>query len=86
MVRDCNIEAASNPEKKLPILPEFSCHCTRSTFITRCCEKKIPIEIAMKMVGHSDRKMITNVYLTVDKTWLTKEMSVMNDLFNSDES
>lgn len=85
VVRDANIEASSNPDKKLPILPEFSCHCTRSTFITRCCEKKIPVEICMKMVGHSDRKMITNVYLTVDKTWLTKEMSAMNDMFDSEK-
>lgn len=84
IVRDANIAASAKPELQLPILPDFSCHCTRSTFITRCCEKKVPIEICMKMVGHSDRKMITNVYLTVDKTWLTKEMSAMNDMFDSE--
>lgn len=81
IVRDANIEASADPEKKIPHLPDFSCHCLRSSFITRCAEKHIPIQITMKMVGHSDRKVTETIYTTIDKTWLAKEMSAMNDLF-----
>lgn len=81
IVRDANIEAEANPDKKIPVLPHFSCHCLRSSFVTRCAEKNLPIEITMKMVGHSDRKTTMNVYTTVHEDWLTREISAINDLF-----
>jgi integrase len=83
--KDANIEAYSNPDKKLEILPDFSCHCLRSTFITECARRNIPLQVTMRMVGHSDRKTTMNIYTTVHPDWMTHEMSAMNDMFNSEK-
>lgn len=83
--KDANIEAYSNPDKKLEILPDFSCHCLRSTFITECARRHIPLQVTMRMVGHSDRKTTMNIYTTVHPDWMTHEMSAMNDMFNSEK-
>ena len=81
-----NVEAASNPDANIPMLPKFSNHCLRSTFVTRCAENKLPQQVTMKMVGHSDPKVTANVYTTLHRDFLTREMSVMNDMFDGDKN
>ena len=79
IVRDANVEAMD--KEGLTMLPDFSNHCFRSTYITRCAEKKVPIAVTMKQVGHDDKKTTTGIYLTVHPDWMEQELSVMDNLF-----
>lgn len=79
IVRDANVEAMD--KEGLTMLPDFSNHCFRSTYITRCAEKKVPIAVTMKQVGHDDKKTTTGIYLTVHPDWMEQELSVMDSLF-----
>lgn len=79
IIRDANVEATDN--ESLTILPPFSCHCLRSTYITRSAEKGIPIEVTMKQVGHDDKKTTMKVYTTVHPDWQRRELQAMEDLF-----
>lgn len=79
IVRDANVEAMDN--ENLVMLPNFSCHCFRSTYITRAAEKYVPIEVTMKQVGHDDKKTTLKIYTTVHPDWQKRELQAMEDLF-----
>lgn len=79
IIRDANVEAMDNP--KLTMLPNFSCHCFRSTYITRAAEKNVPITIVMQQVGHSDDKVTRQIYTTVNPAWQKHELEAMENLF-----
>lgn len=78
IIRDANVEAM---DKNLVMLPNFSCHCFRSTYITIAAEKNIPIDIVMQQVGHSDAKVTRQIYTTVNPTWQKRELQAMENLF-----
>ena len=40
----------------------FTTHSLRHTFITRLCEKRVPLKVAQKWAGHSDAKLTLNIY------------------------
>lgn len=80
IIRDANIEAADNED--IPMLPPFSCHCFRSTFVTRCAEKKVPIEVVMKQVGHDDKATTLRIYTTVHPDWVERELDAVADVFD----
>jgi integrase len=78
IIRDANVEAM---DKDLVMLPPFSCHTFRSTYITRCAEKWVPVEITMKQVGHDDKKTTLKIYTTVHPDWQRRELTAMEDMF-----
>lgn len=79
IVRDANVEAMDNPE--LTILPPFSCHCMRSTYITRAAEMYVPVEVTMQQVGHDDKETTMRVYTTVHPDWRQRELKKMDKMF-----
>ena len=81
IIRDANIEAMD--DERFVMLPDFSCHCFRSTYITRAAEKNVPIEITRAQVGHEPGSKVTEqIYTTVHPDWQRRELAAMDDLFN----
>lgn len=45
-------------ESRNPVIMEnFSPHCFRHTYVTRCRENKVPLEVVQSIVGHSNEEM-----------------------------
>lgn len=82
IIRDANWEAEDYGGL---ILPNFSCHSFRSTFITRCAENYVPIDIVMKQVGHSDREITEKIYTTVHPEWQKDELQKIKDMFKMEQ-
>lgn len=80
IIRDANVEAMDNP--KLTVLPPFSCHCLRSTYITRAAEMYVPVEVTMQQVGHDDKETTLRVYTTVHPDWRQRELKKMDKMFD----
>jgi integrase len=80
IIRDANVEAMD--KEGTTMLPPFSCHTFRSTYITRAAEKGVPIDVTMKQCGHMDRRTTEQIYTTVSPDWQKREMSAMADLFD----
>lgn len=79
IVRDANVEAMD--DNKLEMIPKFSCHNFRSTFITNCAIMGVPILITKKMVGHDDGRVTEHIYTTVHPEWQKKELQAMQNFF-----
>ena len=79
IIRDANMETCD--DENIVVLPKFSCHNFRSTFITRAAENYVPIDVIMKVVGHSDRQITTEIYTTVHPKWAEDEIKRMNVMF-----
>lgn len=80
IIRDCNTDAMD--KEGTVMLPKFSCHTFRSTYITRAAEKGVPIDVTMKQCGHSDRRTTELIYTTVSPEWRKRELTAMADLFD----
>lgn len=50
-------QLAKFEEREPFVLKEFSPHCFRHTFVTRCKQNGISYETIQPYVGHSDREM-----------------------------
>ena len=61
-------------------VPEFSNHCMRSSYITRCAENKVDINVVMAQVGHSSSRVTHEIYLTVNPDWMERELAVMENM------
>lgn len=72
IIRDANLEAMN--DDSLVILPDFSCHNFRSTYITRSAESGVDINVTMAQVGHSDSKITMQIYTTVNPDWKRREL------------
>ena len=47
------------------MLPNFSCHSLRYTFVTRLYEATVNIEVLQELAGHSSSKVTLDVDTTV---------------------
>lgn len=79
IIRDINDVQLENNSDIL--IPMFSSHTFRHTFITRCVEKGIPLPIIMDIVGHNDIETTLNIYNEVQNEFKTREMTKLNDYF-----
>ena len=70
IIRDCNDKQLSKGKKNPVLLPNFSCHSLRHTFITRLVESNTNIKVIQEIAGHSRSDITLNVYTTV-----TRELS-----------
>lgn len=77
--RDANAEATD--DESLSMLPKFSCHCFRSTFITRSAEVLMPIQVIMRQVGHDDIDTTMKIYTTVNPDWQQRELAALQGMF-----
>ena len=55
-------EAAEAEGREPIVFEDFTPHCMRHTFATRCYEKGVKEKVVQKILGHSKLDMTLNVY------------------------
>lgn len=85
IIRDCNQEVLDKAKdnKKVILLPKFSCHTLRHTFTTRLCESGINIKVIQSVLGHSDISTTLDIYADVSKDLKRAEMENFEDFMKS---
>lgn len=73
IIRDCNDEQLSNGKKNPVLLPNFSCHSLRHTFVTRLVENGVNIKVIQEICGHSRSDVTLDIYTTVTKELKQRE-------------
>ena len=63
----------------LLLLPHISCHMLRHTFATRLCEAGVNIKVIQDVLGHSDIRVIMDVYAEATKDLKEREFISFND-------
>ena len=66
IVSDHNLEVCTEGKEGI-IIPDFSCHTIRHTYITRLCEADVNIKVIQELAGHSDITTTMNIYADVTK-------------------
>lgn len=73
IIRDFNDEQLSNGKKNPVLLPNFSCHSLRHTFVTRLVESGVNIKVIQEICGHSRSDVTLDIYTTVTKELKQRE-------------
>ena len=60
-------------------MEDFSCHCFRHTFATRCFEAGIQPKTVQKYLGHATLQMTMDLYTAVMPKHLSSEMEKLDD-------
>lgn len=55
------------------LLPNFSCHSLRHTFVTRLVESNTNIKVIQELCGHSRSDVTLDIYTTVTKELKKRE-------------
>ena len=71
IIRDCNDKQLLN--NKTTLLPNFSCHSLRHTFVTRLCEAGVNIKVIQALAGHSGSDVTLDIYTSVTKEFRDRE-------------
>ena len=74
IIRDANYDALQKDDGTV-LLPKFSCHNLRTTFCTRLAENGVALKVAMKLMGHNDARVTTEVYTSVCPDWEKRELA-----------
>ena len=61
-------------------MENFSCHCFRHTFATRCFEAGIHPKTVQTYLGHATLQMTMDLYTTVLKEHKTSEMDKLSNI------
>ena len=67
IIRNCNDKQLLKEKKNPVLLPNFSCHSLRHTFITRLVEAGVNIKVIQNLCGHSRSDVTLDIYTTVTK-------------------
>ena len=67
--------------KSIGIKPTGGQHLLRHTFVTRCIEADIPIDVIMHWVGHKDITTTMNTYADVLKNRSDKSFDKLTDYY-----
>lgn len=88
IIRDCNQEILDKAKenKRVVLLPKFSCHTLRHTFTTRLCESGINIKVIQSILGHADISTTLDIYADVTKDLQKTEMQVFDDFISKKEA
>ena len=71
--------ARAKKERRDPLLlPDFTCHHLRHTFITRLCEKKMSLKAIQVIAGHAHAETTIRVYAAINDTRNQDEMALLN--------
>lgn len=62
IIRDCNDAQFIENETPSVLLPSFSCHSLRHTFISNLVEKNVPMKVIQELAGHADISTTMNIY------------------------
>ncbi len=68
ITKKANMELIDKGKK--PIIPYFTTHVFRHTFVTRCCEARMEIKVIQYLAGHKDIKTTLDIYAEVTKEGL----------------
>lgn len=60
-------------------IEDFSCHCFRHTFATRCFEAGIQPKTVQKYLGHATLQMTMDLYTSVMPKHLSDEMGKLDN-------
>ena len=79
IIRDCNEEVmAKYKGKGEPVLlPKFSCHSLRHSYVTRLCEANVNLKVIQEQLGHKDIRVTMDVYAEATKELKKREMQKM---------
>lgn len=85
IIRDCNNEIIEkHKEKGEPLLlPLFSCHSLRHTYVTRLCEANVNLKVIQQQLGHKDIRVTMDVYAEATRDLKKREIQKM-EIENSD--
>lgn len=85
IIRDCNEEViAKHKGKGEPVLlPRFSCHSLRHSYVTRLCEANVNLKVIQEQLGHKDIRVTMDVYAEATRELKKKEIQKM-EVENSD--
>lgn len=73
IIRDCNKAQLAKGLENPVLLPNFSCHIFRHTFITRLVEAGVNVRVIQDLCGHEDFKTTMNIYTDVTKELKLRE-------------
>ncbi len=79
IVRDCNFELIDSGKDQ--ILPNFTCHTLRHTFITRMCEAGINVKVLQELVGHKDFSTTMDIYTDVTEDFANEQTAIAQEYF-----
>lgn len=82
IIRDCNEKQLEKGEKDPVMLPNFSCHSLRHTFITRLIEAGVNPKVVQELAGHTRVDITLDVYATVSEEFKKREFDAVRDLLN----
>lgn len=88
IIRDCNQEILdkAKDDKKVVLLPKFSCHTLRHTFTTRLCESGMNIKVIQSVLGHADISTTLDIYADVTKDLKKSEMQMFDDFMSKKQA
>ena len=73
IIRDCNERQFEEDGEKPLLLPNFSCHSLRHSFVTRLVEAGVSIPVIQRLAGHSRSDVTLDVYTTVTDEFKERE-------------
>lgn len=82
IIRDCNEKQLEKSGKDPVMLPNFSCHSLRHTFITRLIEAGVNPKVVQELAGHSRVDITLDVYTTVSEEFKKREFDAVRDILN----
>lgn len=85
IIRDCNeeqITKANKGNEETILLPNFSCHSLRHTFVTRLCEADMNIKVIQELAGHSSSDVTLDIYTTVMEEFKTRQFKEFEEKMN----
>ena len=83
IVRDCNdevLEKSCDENGDITLLPRFSCHNLRHTFVTRLIEKGTNLKVAQDVLGHTDIRTTMSIYVDATSDLKNREMQKFETL------
>lgn len=73
IIRDCNDLQLEKDGKNAVLLPNFSCHSLRHTFVTRLIEAGVAVPVTQQLAGHSSSDVTLDIYTTVSDEFMERE-------------
>lgn len=83
IMRDCNdevLEKSCDENGDITLLPRFSCHNLRHTFVTRLIEKGTNLKVAQDVLGHTDIRTTMSIYVDATSDLKNREMQKFETL------
>ncbi len=60
-------------------IPSFACHVCRHTFVTRLCERKVPVKAIAEIIGHARSDYVLDIYAKMEADVLRKSIYILEE-------